>query len=281
MISFRKLVDNEKEYKLIYKWCSKKEVYEWFEQRILSYEEIVNKYKEKIKKQEVFIIEYNNISIGLIQIYKYDGNIDNYSNIYEYDLFIGEEKYLNKGIGKKIINQINEYIFFIKHADLIVLRPFKRNERAINCYKKCGFKFLYDYDDVDTLGNLEIISVYVKDIERWKFGIDNDKLVNLVLQGKKKATTSLLNDYDKNSIPKIGDISIITYDNNTDACVIKNTNVIITEFKNITEELAYLEGEGDNSLEYYRKNHIDYFKTIDPNFNDNTKVVFEIFEVIK
>ena len=58
MISFRKLVDNEKEYKLIYKWCFKKEVYEWFEQRILSYEEIVNKYKEKIKKQEVFIIEY-------------------------------------------------------------------------------------------------------------------------------------------------------------------------------------------------------------------------------
>ena len=277
MISFRKLVDNEKEYKLIYKWCFKKEVYEWFEQRILSYEEIVNKYKEKIKKQEVFIIEYNNISIGLIQIYKYDGNIDNYSNIYEYDLFIGEEKYLNKGIGKKIINQINEYIFFIKHADLIVLRPFKRNERAINCYKKCGFKILYDYKDSDTLGNPEIISVYVKDIERWKFGIDNDKLVNLVLQGKKKATTSLLSDYNKNSIPKIGDISIITYDDDTDACVIKNTNVIITEFKNITEELAYLEGEGDNSL----KIHKEYFKSIDSNFNDNTKVVFEIFEVIK
>jgi RimJ/RimL family protein N-acetyltransferase len=140
MINFRKLIDNEEDYKLIYNWCSKKEVYEWFEQRILSYEEIVNKYKEKIKHQEVLIIEYDNISIGLIQIYRYDKKIDNYNNIYEYDLFIGEEKYLNKGIGKDIINKINEYIFFKLHADLIVLRPFKRNERAINCYKKVGFK---------------------------------------------------------------------------------------------------------------------------------------------
>lgn len=277
MINFRKLIDNEEDYKLIYNWCSKKEVYEWFEQRILSYEEIVNKYKEKIKHQEVFIIEYDNISIGLIQIYRYEGKIDNYNNIYEYDLFIGEEKYLNKGIGKDIINKINEYIFFKLHADLIVLRPFKRNERAINCYKKCGFKLLYDYKDTDTLGNKEIISVYVKDIERWKFGIDNNKLVELVLSGNKTATTSLLSE----STPKIGEESIIMYNDNTDACLIKTTNVIVTEFKNITEDLAYLEGEEDRSLEYYRKVHNEFFKTINPNFNDNTKVVFEIFEVIK
>ena len=104
-----------------------------------------------------------------------------------------------------------------------------------------------------------------QNIKRWKFGIDNDKLVNLVLQGKKKATTSLLSDYD----------------NNNDACLIQIKDVIITEFKNIKDELAYLEGEGDRSLEYYRKVHNDFFKSIDKNFNDNTKVVFEIFEVIK
>ena len=120
-----------------------------------------------------------------------------------------------------------------------------------------------------------------QNIKRWKFGIDNDKLVNLVLQGKKKATTSLLSDYDNNNLPKIGDISIITYDNNNDACLIQIKDVIITEFKNIKDELAYLEGEGDRSLEYYRKVHNDFFKSIDKNFNDNTKVVFEIFEVIK
>ena len=133
MISFRNLIDSEEDYKLIYNWCSKRQVYEWFEQRILSYDEIVNKYKNKIGKQEVLIIEYENIPIGLIQIYKYDDKIDNYHNIYEYDLFIGENL-LNKGIGSEVINLINRKIFFELHADLIVLRPFKRNERAIKCF---------------------------------------------------------------------------------------------------------------------------------------------------
>lgn len=35
--------DEDAIYKLLYKWCSNKFVYEWFEQRILSYDEIVKK----------------------------------------------------------------------------------------------------------------------------------------------------------------------------------------------------------------------------------------------
>lgn len=115
-------------------------------------------------------------------------------------------------------------------------------------------------------------------IDRWSFGIDNDKLIELVLNGEKTATTSL---YNEEKIPKVGDISVIVYDNGNDACMIENIDVIITEFKNITKDLAYLEGEGDKSLKYYRKSHIDYFKTIDKNFNDDTKVVFEIFKLLK
>ena len=35
-IEFRKFKDEENEYKLIHKWCQNKNVYEYFEQRILS-----------------------------------------------------------------------------------------------------------------------------------------------------------------------------------------------------------------------------------------------------
>ena len=106
--------------------------------------------------------------------------------------------------------------------------------------------------------------------------MDNNKLIELILSGKKTATTSLLSD----NISKIGDESIIMYDDNTDACMIRTTDVIVTEFKNINKDLAYLEGEENRSLEYYKKVHNEFFKQIDPNFNDNTKVIFEIFEVI-
>ena len=114
------------------------------------------------------------------------------------------------------------------------------------------------------------------ELETWKFGIDNNKLVELVLLGKKTATTSL---YEEDDIPVIGEESIITYDNGKYACVVKTRKVIITEFKNIKEDLSNLEGEGD--FESWKKNHIKFFKNINPNFNEDTKVIFEIFEVIK
>ena len=49
----------------------------------------------------------------------------------------------------------------------------------------------------------------------------------------------------------------------------------------MTEELAFIEGEEDKSLEYYRREHIRIFKEIDSEFNDSSKVVFEIFKVIE
>ena len=55
-------------------------------------------------------------------------------------------------------------------------------------------------------------------LKTWKFGIDNDKLVELVLLGKKTATTSL---YDKNDISDIDEESVLIFDNGTKACVTK------------------------------------------------------------
>lgn len=282
-ISFRKLNDTKEDYLKLYNWCQNKFVYEWFEQRILSYDEIINKYKTKLenKIQDLYIIKLNDVDIGLVQIYKFDNdikisNLNKYKNIYEYDVFIGEEEYLNKGIGKKIINTINEIIYKKYKADSIILRSFKRNERAIKCYEKSGFKKIYEYIGTDTLGNNENIVVLINELERWTFGIDVDKLIKLVLSGKKTATTSL---YKIDNLSKIGDISILTDSNNKNICIIQTKKVIVTEFKNINWNLAKLEGE-NTSLEEWRQVHKDYFSKIDTNFNENTKVIFEVFEVL-
>ena len=148
----------ETDFEKIYLWCQNSFVYEWFEQRKLSLKEIIEKYQNKLKekKQDLFIINYNNQDIGLVQIYKYK------DKIYEYDLFIGEEDYLGKGIGIKIVNVVNNKIFSEYDADSIILRPFKRNVRACKCYSKCGFKEVLEYDDIDTLGNKETIVMFMK-----------------------------------------------------------------------------------------------------------------------
>lgn len=162
LIKFKDITEN---YMLLHHWCSQEFIYTWFEQRILSYDEIVNKYKNKLQeeKQDLYIIRNNDIKIGLVQIYQYKENkfkqLNNYNNIYEYDLFIGNKEYINKGLGVNIINLINEKIYYEYNADAIILRPFKRNIRAIKCYQKAKFKNICEYIDKDTLGHKEEIVV--------------------------------------------------------------------------------------------------------------------------
>lgn len=160
MISFRELKDDENDYIKLYNWCNKEFIYKWFEQRKLTLEEITNKYKNKLllNKQKLLIIQYDNKDIGLVQIYKYENDINNekldkYNNVYEFDIFIGEEEYLSKGIGKQVINLVSDMIYSKYNAESIILRPFKNNVRAIKCYQDCGFKIIDEYQDKDTIGN--------------------------------------------------------------------------------------------------------------------------------
>ena len=282
-INFRKLHNNKEDYEKLYNWSKNKHVYEWFEQRILSYDEIVNKYKSKLKNKDqyLYIIESNDRDIGLIEIYKFKNDIklsslDKYKNTYEYNLFIGEEEYLNKGIGKKIVDTINKIIYRKYSADSIILRSFKKNERAIKCYQKCNFEKVHEYVETDTLGNKENVIILLNKLDRWTFGICTDKLINFVLEDKKTATTSL---YEIDNLPNVGDISVLTDSDDNNICIVKTKEVIVTEFKNITQDLAKLEGESD-SLDEWRKIHIDYFSKINSNFTEDTKVMFEIFEVV-
>ena len=113
-------------------------------------------------------------------------------------------------------------------------------------------------------------------MEKWSFGIDNDYLIKLVLEGKKRATTS---NYDENELPVIGKQTIIVNDNGEEACIVKTLDYKILKFKGIDESLSNLEGEGPYDL--WRENHINFFKKYNKDFNDDTLVVFETFELIE
>ena len=165
-IEFIKFEDSKDNYELMYKWCSKRYIYEWFEQRELSYEEIESKYKNKLNNsnQDLYIIKVDDIPIGYTQIYKYDDkeyDIIKDKLVYEFDIFIGEEDYLSKGIGSKIIDVLNDKIYKEYNADYIILRPFTRNTRAVKCYMKNGFKKIDEYVGKDTIGNKEDIVVLI------------------------------------------------------------------------------------------------------------------------
>ena len=115
-------------------------------------------------------------------------------------------------------------------------------------------------------------------MEKGKVGIDNDKLIKLVLSGKKRATSSLYTDDAK--LPIIGEKSIICYDNDSAACTIQTIDYKILKFNEMTEKYAKLEGEGDLSLDYWKNVHYNFFKSIDSSFNEESKIIFEIFELV-
>ena len=122
--------------------------------------------------------------------------------------------------------------------------------------------------------------------EAWSFGEAPDKLADLVLQGIKTATCSAYDLYQINNepLPQAGDYSVILNSNEEAVCIIKTIKVYVTEFKNVSEEQAFKEGEGDRSLEYWRKVHESFLTnelaSVHKGFDENTKVVCEEFEVV-
>ncbi|MCI6692400.1 MAG: ASCH domain-containing protein [Clostridium sp.] len=127
-----------------------------------------------------------------------------------------------------------------------------------------------------------------KYLEVFHFELTEDlanKLLKLVLEGKKKATSSSFEAYEKegSNLPKIGDLSIVTDWDGNPRCIIETKNITIIPFKDITYDICSREGE-DDSLESWREGHIRFFsnegKEIGYEFTEDMLVVFEDFEVI-
>ncbi len=90
---------------------------------------------------------------------------------------------------------------------------------------------------------------------------DAEELVELVLQGVKRATASLYAcyEYEQEEPPKAGNYSVITDWDGIARCIIETTGVQLFPFNQVPPEFAATEGEGDGSLEYWRRVHWDCF----------------------
>ena len=115
---------------------------------------------------------------------------------------------------------------------------------------------------------------------------DANQLADLALRGIKKGTTSLLKSYriEKEPLPEEGDLSIVTGWEGNPECVIETIRIYRMPFREVTRELAEIEGEGDKSLEYWREAHIDAFtreaQELGFTFTEELTILFEEFRVI-
>ena len=150
-------------YKLLEKWCSQEEIYKHFEQRILSYDEIVDKYSKRCNINSnvpVYMIYYKSEPIGIIQYKKIDTETSKLYKVssldsYDIDIFIGNLQMHSKKIGEKVIKLFTNYLINIKGAKTLTLVPLIDNLKAINCYKKCGYKIKGQIEMPNTIGEVK------------------------------------------------------------------------------------------------------------------------------
>lgn len=84
-----------------------------------------------------------------------------------------------------------------------------------------------------------------------------DALLSLYLSGRKTAGSGLVKDYTAagDPLPNIGDFWIVLDSKGVPGCILRTVRVEINMFKDVSPAIALAEGEGDLSLEYWRKAH--------------------------
>ena len=123
-----------------------------------------------------------------------------------------------------------------------------------------------------------------KYVEAFKFGFTDkqaDELLDLVLQGKKIATTSPYFEFE-DSI-KVGDYSIVLDSKEIPRCVIQTTKTQVLLFNEATFDLIKDEGE-DEVFETWHNNHVVFLKhackEADVEYKDDMPIIFEHFKVV-
>ncbi|MEA5550093.1 GNAT family N-acetyltransferase [Anabaena cylindrica UHCC 0172] len=152
-IKIRPMQDDKHDYLLMEKWRTDEQVLTFYGGRDYPYDlkKIIAIYKPRILGKERLIpciFSYQDIDIGYLQYYLINDlpehiqqmySLEDTNNVYAIDLFIGENKYWNQGIGTKVLAAARDYIFKELEAVKIVIDPNVKNPRAVRCYEKCGF----------------------------------------------------------------------------------------------------------------------------------------------
>lgn len=114
----------------------------------------------------------------------------------------------------------------------------------------------------------------------------SEELLSLIRAGRKRAGTGLLwlHEYENDAPAKEGDIEIVVTHRGEPAVITRIVSVSTVPYSEVTAEYAAIEGEGDGSLEYWRKAHWAYFSRVCESIgrkpSEAMPVVCCVFEVL-
>jgi RimJ/RimL family protein N-acetyltransferase len=150
----------EEDLDLLCRWLDTPHVKEWWHDG-LTHDEIKSKYRKRIGDILVspLIAYLDDQPIGFIQYYHANKVGDGWwpdekDGTLGIDQFIGEENYINRGFGTLMINAFIKQLFLNPDVKKIITDVDPKNQRAIRCYEKTGFKFIKELNTPDGLAYL-------------------------------------------------------------------------------------------------------------------------------
>ncbi len=152
MLELRLLDDND--ISLVELWLNKEHVKCWYEIPHLgvTIDDWMTEIKErngKYKWLTHLLVVWQGYPIGLCQYYKgVDSSDEDFgtlslTGLYGIDYLIGEEAYIGKGFGKKMITALVNKIFSFPDAQTVTANIDKDNRASENTLLSCGFR-LFD-----------------------------------------------------------------------------------------------------------------------------------------
>jgi uncharacterized protein YhfF len=107
------------------------------------------------------------------------------------------------------------------------------------------------------------------------------RLVDLVVNGNKRATAGLLSEYEQENEPleRVGERLAVLDDEGRHVVTIRVTEVVVTRFAEVPDRFALAEAEGDLNAADFRAGHAEYWAAVGMPVTDDTLVVQLYFDL--
>lgn len=136
----------------LHRWMNTPHVQRWWGGREVSLKEVEAKYGLRIRGEApttCYFVLYGNVPIGYIQTYRIRDYPDYARDVLVedgaagLDVFIGEPKYVGRGLGTEILRRsLGDVVFGKTDAESCIVGPEPANQVAIRAYEKAGFRYL-------------------------------------------------------------------------------------------------------------------------------------------
>jgi len=139
---------------------------------------------------------------------------------------------------------------------------------------------------LDTVPDKESLQdVFVEAMPAGNFQI-TDNLIELYFAGKKIAGSSLVEDFASagDPLPKVGNFWIVLASDKKPKLILKTKKIEIHKFAEVPQYVATAEGEGDLSLDYWKREHAKIYEPHLANWGikdlNQANVITEFFELV-